>query len=95
MVAGTAGKSLALARYLPDGSLDPSFSSDGKLLVSVVEDATLVTASGVALAAHGGIVVGGLACSLAIAMCSWPGSRPAAHPTRRLARVASCSSKRT
>jgi uncharacterized delta-60 repeat protein len=63
MVAGTAGKSLALARYLPDGSLDPSFSSDGKLLVSVVEDATLVTASGVALAAHGGIVVGGLACS--------------------------------
>jgi uncharacterized delta-60 repeat protein len=63
MVAGSAGTSLALARYLPDGSLDPSFSSDGKLLVSVLDDSTLETASGLALAAHGRIVVGGLACS--------------------------------
>ena len=63
MVAGSAGKSLALARYLPDGSLDSSFSSDGKLLVGVVDDPTLQTASGVALVAHGRIVVGGLACS--------------------------------
>jgi uncharacterized delta-60 repeat protein len=62
-VAGSAGTSFALARYLPDGSLDPSFSSDGKLLVSVVDDPTLVTASGVALTADGRIVVGGLACS--------------------------------
>jgi uncharacterized delta-60 repeat protein len=62
MVAGSAGASLALARYLPDGSLDPSFSNDGKLLVSVVDDPTLETASGVALVANGRIVVGGLAC---------------------------------
>jgi uncharacterized delta-60 repeat protein len=63
MVAGSSGTSLALARYLPDGSLDPSFSSDGKLLVSVVDDPTFQTASGVAPAAHGRIVIGGLACS--------------------------------
>ena len=63
LVAGSAGTSLALVRYLPDGSLDPSFSSDGKLLVSVVDDPTLETASGVALVAHGRIVAGGLACS--------------------------------
>lgn len=63
MVAGSAGASLALARYLPDGSLDPSFSDDGKLLVSVFDDPTLESASGIALVASGRIVVGGLACS--------------------------------
>ena len=74
-VTGSAGTSFALARYLPDGSLDPSFSSDGKLLVSVVDDPTLVTASGVALTADGRIVVGGWPGATAIAMCSSPGSR--------------------
>lgn len=37
IVAGSVGGSAGLARYLPDGSLDPSFSSDGKLLIRWVD----------------------------------------------------------
>jgi uncharacterized delta-60 repeat protein len=63
VVAGSVGGSAGLARYLPDGSLDPSFSSDGKLLIRWVDRSSLERASDVAVTADEKIVVGGLACA--------------------------------
>ncbi|MGH2724888.1 MAG: delta-60 repeat domain-containing protein [Actinomycetota bacterium] len=50
----------ALARYLPDGSLDPAFGGDGRVSTNFVDDA-LDVARGVAVQADGRIVAAGSA----------------------------------
>ena len=61
---GVANADLALARYNPDGSLDPSFSGDGKLTsdaggqdvanaVAIAPNGTIITAGGVKAGTHG------------------------------------------
>lgn len=54
---GTGG-GFALARYLPSGQLDPSFSSDGLVVTTLGEEAG---AQGVLIASHGRIVAAGSA----------------------------------
>ena len=62
VVAGSAGdnmrRRIALARYAEDGSLDPSFDGDGKVLVPAIE-AQGEVASAVSITDDGDIVVGG------------------------------------
>jgi uncharacterized delta-60 repeat protein len=56
VLAGTAGEDIALARYLPDGSLDPTFGTLGRAVTNLgFKD----VANGVALTPAGGIVVAG------------------------------------
>ena len=50
---GTAGKSVALARYLPNGSADPTFSGDGKTKL------TSISNPGMVVYPHGRILLGG------------------------------------
>jgi len=57
VVAGRAGDKLALARYLPDGSLDPSFGSGGRVAISVGSGAD--RADAVAIQPDGKIVAAG------------------------------------
>jgi uncharacterized delta-60 repeat protein len=63
VVAGHAGPRLAVARFTPDGSLDPSFGGDGKITLSIGEGSSqandvLVQEDGrIAVAAYG--VAGG------------------------------------
>ncbi|HET6879718.1 MAG TPA: delta-60 repeat domain-containing protein, partial [Pirellulales bacterium] len=61
LAAGTSGGSLALSRYLANGSLDPSFGNDGK--VSGVNG--LGTVYTVALQSDGKIITGGSSGELA------------------------------
>lgn len=56
VVAGTAGEDIALARYMPNGSLDPTFGSSGVTITDLgFED----VANGVALTPGGGILIAG------------------------------------
>jgi uncharacterized delta-60 repeat protein len=62
VVAGESDRSFAVARYLPDGSLDPGFGSDGKVVVTQVgaaETSFEGELSALALQADGKIVVVG------------------------------------
>jgi uncharacterized delta-60 repeat protein len=56
VVAGASGDDFALARYLPDGSLDPVFDGDGKVTTDFGGDEQ---ARGVAIQADGRIVAAG------------------------------------
>ena len=56
VAVGTAGNVFALARYEPNGSLDPRFSGDGRQTTSF---GGLAAANGVALFGDGTIVAGG------------------------------------
>jgi len=58
VLAGTAGSDFAVARYNPDGSLDPGFGGSGKVTTSFTESAA---GSGVVLLPGGKIVVAGMA----------------------------------
>lgn len=56
ILAGTAGEDIAVARYMPNGSLDPTFGSAGRTITNLgFED----VANGVAVTSAGGIVVAG------------------------------------
>ncbi|HSD03595.1 MAG TPA: Calx-beta domain-containing protein, partial [Gaiellales bacterium] len=56
VLAGSAGEDIGLARYTPNGSLDPTFASSGRTITDLgFED----VANGVALTSAGGIVVAG------------------------------------
>ena len=59
LAAGYSGNDWAIARYLPDGELDTTFSNDGKLLVDF--DLENDQAFGIATQSDGKIVVGGFA----------------------------------
>ena len=59
VVAGRAGTSVAVARYNADGTLDPTFSGDGRLTMSF--GASGSGATGLAIQADGRIVVVGSA----------------------------------
>ncbi|MFN8519815.1 MAG: Calx-beta domain-containing protein [Chloroflexota bacterium] len=56
VVAGIAGEDIALARYLPDGTLDGSFGSGGTTIIDLGFDDV---ADGVALAPDGAILIAG------------------------------------
>ena len=56
VAVGTAGGDFALARYNPDGSLDPSFSGDGR---ETTDFGAFDGASGVAIQGDGKMVVAG------------------------------------
>ena len=56
VAVGTAGSDFALARYNPNGSLDPSFSGDGK---QTTDFGAREGASGVAIQGDGKMVVAG------------------------------------
>ncbi len=63
VLAGEAGPSnsfedLALARYRPNGTLDPTFSGDGRVRRDLSPDHITDAATGVALGSGGKIVVG-------------------------------------
>jgi uncharacterized delta-60 repeat protein len=58
VVAGTSGGDLAVARYRPDGSPDPTFSGDGRV---VTDFGGAVQATSVALQPDGKILVAGTA----------------------------------
>jgi uncharacterized delta-60 repeat protein len=64
VAAGVGGLGVALARYKPNGSLDTSFSGDGKQTTDL--GGLGQGASAVALQADGKIVVGGSACSFGV-----------------------------
>ena len=57
-IGGSQGELVALARYNPDGTLDPTFSDDGKVNARF-PNAAHFTVSAVALQSDGRIVVGG------------------------------------
>jgi uncharacterized delta-60 repeat protein len=57
-IGGSQGVLVALARYRPDGTLDPTFSGDGKVNAQF-PGAAHYTVSAVALQSDGRIVVGG------------------------------------
>ncbi len=61
IAAGTSGyedaQDLAVVRYMPDGTLDPEFGTDGKTTVSVAYGNDIATC--LALQADGKIIVGG------------------------------------
>lgn len=59
VVAGVSGSSFALARYNSDGTLDPTFSEDGKVRTNFTPDPDYAVA--VALQPNGKIVVAGTA----------------------------------
>lgn len=54
---GTTGRDFALARYLPDGTLDTSFNGDGKVVRALVDDTDIAYA--VLVTVDGFIVAGG------------------------------------
>jgi uncharacterized delta-60 repeat protein len=56
VVAGSSGSAFALARYLPNGTLDPTFSSDGKVTTSFASGSRV---SALAIQPNGRIVVAG------------------------------------
>jgi uncharacterized delta-60 repeat protein len=56
VAAGTAGEDVALARYLPDGRLDPAFGQAGTRITDFGSDDV---ANGVALTAGGEILIAG------------------------------------
>src|SRR5207249_7898066 len=58
VVAGSAGSSIGVARYLANGTLDSSFEGDGRVVTSIGSGTTDV-ARGVAIAPGGRIVVAG------------------------------------
>jgi uncharacterized delta-60 repeat protein len=58
VVAGSSGNQVEVRRYMANGVLDPSFSSDG-IVVSTNPDALSVTATCVAVSSAGRVVVGG------------------------------------
>jgi uncharacterized delta-60 repeat protein len=57
-ISGSQGELVAVARYRSDGTLDPTFSGDGKVNAKF-PDATRYLVSAVALQSDGRIVVGG------------------------------------
>jgi uncharacterized delta-60 repeat protein len=59
VVVGGANGEFALARYNPNGSLDATFSGDGKQLTNIGPGQTGDGAQGVAIQSDGRIVVGG------------------------------------
>ena len=65
LVAGRAASSghrkFAIARYLPDGDLDPAFSHDGKTITTFGSGKEVQGANGVALGHKGRIVAAGYA----------------------------------
>ncbi len=56
---GRAAYDATLARYRPNGSLDPSFGSDGIVTIDFGDGAGFAVASSVAIDPHGRIVVAG------------------------------------
>jgi uncharacterized delta-60 repeat protein len=62
IVAGSAGRTVAVARYLPDGSLDPSFSSNGKFRARFITGSRSEQASDVVVLDDGSILIAGVAC---------------------------------
>ena len=54
VAAGSSTGQASIARYLPDGSLDPSFDHDGRVLLDVADD---VRARDLAIQSNGRIVV--------------------------------------
>jgi uncharacterized delta-60 repeat protein len=56
VLAGSAGEDIGLARYTPNGSLDPTFGNSGRTITDLGFDDV---ANGVALTSAGGIVVAG------------------------------------
>ena len=87
---GGAGGDFALARYNPDGSLDPSFSGDGKQTTDFVGDRDAAT--GVALQGDGKIVAVGRAASATPA--STASRSPATTPTARWTRASPATASR-
>lgn len=61
VVAGGVDETLALARYLPDGTLDPSFGTDG-LARTPLPPGNTAEARELVIQPDGKLVVGGLAC---------------------------------
>lgn len=59
LVGGTCAEGIALARYMPDGSLDPSFGNGGTLVIAV--GYVNAEAAGIALLPDGRIMVCGSA----------------------------------
>jgi uncharacterized delta-60 repeat protein len=59
VVAGRAGDHFGLARYLPDGSLDRSFGSDGRVVTGFGSDSGIDEADSIAIDSRGRIVAGG------------------------------------
>jgi uncharacterized delta-60 repeat protein len=62
VVAGSVDESVGIARYLPDGSLDPSFSGNGKLQARYVDGSQSERASDVVVLGDGTIVIAAVAC---------------------------------
>lgn len=62
VAVGLARKAFALARYNVDGSLDTSFSLNGKARTRFVDRPLRESATDVAIQADGGILVSGIAC---------------------------------
>jgi uncharacterized delta-60 repeat protein len=62
VVVGSAGHVVAAARYLADGSLDPSFSANGKLRARSIDGSRSAQASDVAVLGDGKIVIAAVAC---------------------------------
>jgi uncharacterized delta-60 repeat protein len=60
------GRDFAIARYNPDGSLDTTFSGDGRQVVNI---GVMDQAMGVAIQADGRIVVGGQTCNSDYSLC--------------------------
>jgi uncharacterized delta-60 repeat protein len=63
LVAGDAGDQFGIARLLPDGTLDGSFSSDGRLTMAPIQDSagwpTVTTVSNVFALGSGGVLLVG------------------------------------
>jgi uncharacterized delta-60 repeat protein len=58
--SGPAGPDMAIARYMPNGGLDQSFSGDGKRLQSFNNDGSFDAANDMAIQPNGRIVVAGV-----------------------------------
>ncbi len=79
VVGGQAGADFALARYNPDGELDPTFSDDGKQTIDFAGETD--AAYGIALQSDGAIVaVGNAGASFAIARILPDGSLDTSFP---------------
>ncbi len=64
VVAGTSGGAVALARYLPGGTLDPTFGVGGRTTTTFEPAGTPVDATSIATLSTGGFAVGGRALPL-------------------------------
>jgi uncharacterized delta-60 repeat protein len=62
VAAGRAGEDFALARYLPDGSLDPTFGVGGKVTTDFTGVEGTDTAGALVLQPNGKLVAAGAAC---------------------------------